>query len=150
MPPPEPRRKHRLSDEDYARLLAVRSELRRFERWSSEQAAAHGITAIQHQLLLTIRGLTTRDDELGPTVRQAAEHLLIRHHSAVELIDRCARAGLVERSRDPEDGRVVRLRLAVKGERLLADLSGAHLDELSRLTPLFEAVLDALGTSTAS
>jgi DNA-binding MarR family transcriptional regulator len=150
MPSSAPRRPRRLSDDDYARLLAVRSELRRFERWSADQAAAHGITASQHQLLLAIRGLATAGDQAGPTVSEVADHLLVRHHSAVELIDRCARAGLVERSRDPEDRRVVRLRLAAKGERLVADLSGAHLDELSRLTPLFESMLDALAPPSGS
>jgi len=33
--------------------------------------------------------------EVGPTIRQVADYLLIRTHSAVELIDRCERAGLV-------------------------------------------------------
>ena len=135
----------RLSDEDYARLLTVRSGLRRFERWSAEQAAEQGVTANQHQLLLAIRGHAAADGSAGLTITQAAEILLIRHHSAVELVDRCERAGLVERTRDDEDRRVVRLRLSEKGEQLLADLSGAHLEELARLTPLFETMLDALG-----
>jgi len=137
---------HGVTDQDYARLLTVRSGLRRFERWSAEQAAAHGITPSQHQLLLAIRGHADPDADAGPTVRQVADYLLIRHHSAVELIDRCEAAGLIERSRDSVDHRVVRLRLAAKGEQLLADLSGAHLEELSRLTPLFEEMLDALNT----
>jgi len=77
-----------------------------------------------------------------------ADYLLIRTHSAVELIDRCERAGLVERERDADDRRVVRLRLSPDGDKILADFSGAHLEELARLTPLFEAMLDALGTPT--
>jgi hypothetical protein len=42
----------------------------------------------------------------------------------------------------------VRLRLSPHGDKILADLSGAHLEELARLTPLFEAMLDALDTPT--
>ncbi|MBO0845292.1 MAG: MarR family transcriptional regulator [Nocardioides sp.] len=137
-----------MTDQDYARLLTVRSGLRRFERWSAEQAAAHGVTPSQHQLLLAVRGHAGADPEAGLTISQAADYLLIRHHSAVELIDRCERAGLVERSRDRDDHRVVRLRLSAAGEQLLADLSEAHLEELSRLTPLFESMLDALGAPT--
>jgi len=137
-----------VTDEDYSRLLTVRSGLRRFERWSAEQAAAHGITPGQHQLLLAIRGHAGPDADAGPTIRQVSDHLLIRHHSAVELIDRCERAGLIERSRDAVDHRMVRLKLSVKGDQLLADLSGAHLEELARLTPLFEEMLDALSTPT--
>lgn len=134
-----------LTDQDYARLLTVRTGLRQFERWSAEQAAAHGLTPAQHQLLLAVRGHPEADFAAGPTVSEAADYLLIRHHSAVELIDRCERAGLVERSRDPDDHRRVRLRVSPTGERILADLSGSHLEELARLTPLFEAMLDTLG-----
>jgi DNA-binding MarR family transcriptional regulator len=134
-----------VTDQDYARLLTVRTGLRRFEHWSAEQAATYGLTPSQHQLLLAIRGHTGAD-ATGPTISQAAEYLLIRHHSAVELVDRCESAGLVERSRDRGDRRVVRLRLSTRGEQIVADLSGAHLEELARLTPLFEAMLDTLGT----
>jgi hypothetical protein len=42
----------------------------------------------------------------------------------------------------------VRLRLSPDGEKVLEDLSGAHLEELARLTPLFEEMLDALDPST--
>lgn len=138
--------RRKATDEDYARLLSVRSGLRRFERWSAEQAATHGLTPSQHQLLLAIRGHTGDDAATGLTIGQAADYLLIRHHSAVELIDRCEGAGLIERSRDPHDRRVVRLHLSPHGEQILADLAGAHLEELARLTPLFEAMLDTLRT----
>lgn len=145
MPATEDVRRPRVTDQDYARLLTVRSGLRRFERWSAEQAAAVGVTPSQHQLLLAIRGHAGSDPDAGPTISEAADHLLVRHHSAVELVNRCERAGLVERARDPDDLRVVRLRLSAQGEQVLADLSGAHLEELARLTPLFEEMLDALG-----
>ena len=148
MPPARTPRARRATDQDYARLLTVRVGLRQFERWSAEQATAHGVTPSQHQLLLAIRGHSGADSGDGPTVRQVADYLLIRHHSAVELIDRCERGGLVERSRDQDDHRLVRLRLSPDGERVLEDLSGAHLEELARLTPLFEAMLEALDTST--
>jgi len=134
--------RRRVSDDAYARLLTVRTGLRRFERWSAEQAAAQGLTASQHQLLLAVRG---HPDDVGPTIGQVADYLLIRHHSAVELIDRTVRAGLVERARDAADHRVVRLRLTPAGERVLADLTSAHLEELAQLTALFQAMLGALG-----
>jgi DNA-binding MarR family transcriptional regulator len=144
MPQPPRRRavRPKVTDQDYARLLTVRTGLRRFESWSAERAAAHGLTPSQHQLMLAIRG---HDDPHGPTVRQAAEYLLIRHHSAVELIDRSERAGLVRRTRDPDDHRVVRLQLSADGARILTDLSEAHLEELARLTPLFQTMLATLG-----
>lgn len=140
---PNRRGNREVSDRDYARLLAVRTGLRQFERWSAEQAAEHGLTASQHQLLLAVRG---HGGPGGPTVSQVAEYLLVRHHSAVELIDRCERAGLVERVRDGGDHRVVRLALTRAGGRVLTDLTTAHLEELDRLTPLFESLIGTLNT----
>ena len=131
----------RIHDADYARLLTVRTAWRRFERWSAEQAAAYGLTASQHQLLLAIRG---HDEPQGPTIGQVADYLLTRHHSVVELVDRTERLGLIIRSRDPDDHRVVRLTLADYGAQVLASLTGAHLEELDRLTALFQALTGTL------
>lgn len=142
MPQPgRPRPRTPISGADYTRLLTVRTALRRFERWSAEQAAACGVTASQHQLLLAVRG---HPEPQGPTIGQVADYLLIRHHSAVELADRTERAGLIVRSRGDTDHRVVRLRLAPAGSRILEDLSGSHLEELAGLTGLFESLLEAL------
>jgi len=130
-----------VSDRDYSRLLTVRTGLRKFERWSAEQAAAHGLTASQHQLLLAVRG---HADPKGPTISQVADYLLIRHHSAVELADRTEKAGLIERIRDTDDHRAVRLRLSPAGDRVLTALTSAHLEELAQLTALFESLIGTL------
>ncbi len=124
-----------LDDADYARLLRFRDGLRRFLRWSDDQARTVGLTAAQHQLLLAIKGHGEQ-----PSVGDVAEHLLLRHHSTVELVDRAAHAGLVERITDPTDHRVVRLVLTPAGERTLAALSAAHLEELARLRTRFAAL----------
>jgi DNA-binding MarR family transcriptional regulator len=120
----------RLTDADYEDLLTLRSGLRRFLRWSEQQAEAAGITAAQHQLLVAIRG---HSDTRGPTMGEVADYLLLRHHSAVGLVDRADAAGLVERLRDPDDHRVVRLRLTAHGNKRLEALSALHLEELQRL-----------------
>ncbi len=117
-----------LTDQQYAQLLAFRDGLRSFLAWSAGQARQVGITAPQHQLLLAIRGHGG-----APTVGEVAEHLLLRHHSAVGLVDRAERAGLVERDASDGDRRVVRLRLTTDGEDKLAALAAAHIEELSRL-----------------
>jgi DNA-binding MarR family transcriptional regulator len=120
----------RPTQRDYERLLGLRDDLRRFLRWSEEQAEAEGLTAAQHQLLLAIRGHGGR---LGPTIGDVAEHLLLRHHSAVGLADRAVTAGLVRRIPDREDHRVVRLTLTPRGRAALDRLAGRHLEELARL-----------------
>lgn len=119
-----------LPDAAYARLLALRTGLRRFEAWSAHQARAAGLTPAQHQLLLAIRG---HPDPDGPTIGEAADYLLLRHHSAVGLVDRAEAAGLVCRSRGADDHRVVRLHLTDDGAMRLEALSALHLEELDRL-----------------
>jgi DNA-binding MarR family transcriptional regulator len=120
----------RLTDADYEDLLTLRTGLRRFLRWSEQQAEEAGLTPAQHQLLLAVRG---HSDRRGPTIGEVADYLLLRHHSAVGLIDRADAAGLVERIRDPEDHRIVRLQLTPTGKKRLEALSAQHLEELKRL-----------------
>ena len=123
-----------LTDDEYRELLEFRTTLRRFLRWSEEQAGALGVTPAQHQLLLAIRG---HENALGPTIGDVAESLLLRHQSAVGLVDRAVAANLVERRVDPDDQRFVRLRLTALGARRLRQLAAAHLAELRRLTFAF-------------
>jgi len=119
-----------LPDAAYARLLALRTGLRHFERWSEQQAKAAGLSPPQHQLLLAIRG---HGDPRGPTIGEVADHLLLQHHGTVGLVDRADVAGLVTRTRDSEDHRVVRLQLTGTGAKRLEALSTLHLEELERL-----------------
>jgi DNA-binding MarR family transcriptional regulator len=123
------------SETELRRLLAFRDGLRRFLRWSEDQARMVGLTGPQHQLLLAIRGHGS-----APSIGDVADHLLLRHHSAVELVDRAVRGGLVRRVADPADQRVVRLELLPAGDAKLAALSAAHYEELSRLRSRFESL----------
>jgi DNA-binding MarR family transcriptional regulator len=122
---------------DYEHLLAFRIGLRRFQRWSEDQARMAGLTHVQHQLLVAIKG---HPGPLAPTVSELADYLLLRHHSTVELIDRAEAANLVRRVSDDRDARVVRVRLTSKAERILSQLTPAHLVELHNLA----AVLNRL------
>lgn len=132
-----------LTGEDYENLLAFRTGLRRFLRWSEARAREVGLTPAQHQLLLAIKGHPGTDP---PTVGDLAESLLLRPHSTVELIDRAEAAGLVERWGDDGDGRITRVQLSAHGAGRLNRLASAHLDELRRLAP----ILDQLAAPAAS
>lgn len=132
-----------LRDEEYATLLRSRDGLRRFLRWSEHQAEAAGVTPAQHQLLLVVRAHGS-----PPTIGDVAEHLLLRHHSAVELTDRAEAAGLVRRTADPDDLRTVRLRLTPRGARTLAALSALHFEELRRLGGDLGRLWEGLGPSS--
>ncbi|MEZ5254903.1 MAG: MarR family winged helix-turn-helix transcriptional regulator [Microthrixaceae bacterium] len=117
-----------LEDGDFESLLAFRDGLRQFLNWSEQQAKGAGITAAQHQLLLAVRG-----HRGAASVSDIAGHLLLRHHSVVELLDRATAADLVERVDDLHDQRVVRVRLTPNGEAVLRRLTAAHFEELSRI-----------------
>jgi len=123
---------------DFENLLAFRTSLRRFLHWSQTQARAAGLTPAQHQLLVAIKGHPGGHD---PTIGDLAGYLLLRHHSAVELVDRAAAAGLVERRSDPEDRRVTRVGLTTDGEARLNKLATAHLDELRNLAPVLDQLV---------
>ena len=129
------------TDEDYRRLLELRTGLRRFLRWSEQHAEAAGLTPAQHQLLLAIRG---HGEPRGPTVGDVAGYLMLRPHSAVGLVDRAEKAGLITRAQDRDNLSVVRLRLTEQGARQLEALSEQHLEELAHLAPTMHALWNAL------
>lgn len=136
------RGRRKITDKDYERLLEFRAGLRRFLKWSERQAAQAGLSPMQHQLLLAIRG---HGEGNGPTIGDVARHLLVKHHSAVELVDRAEAAGLVQRVSNPEDkGRTVRLRCTDEGLRRLQALTAATLEELARAEPHLTSLWDGL------
>jgi DNA-binding MarR family transcriptional regulator len=121
-----------LSTSEFQALAEFRYQIRRFLRFSEDQARASGIEPQQHQLLLAIKGLP---DNTKPTIGELAERMLIRHHSAVELVNRLADHGAVERVPAEKDHREVLVRLTHKGEKLLHSLSVAHHEELRGAGP---------------
>jgi DNA-binding MarR family transcriptional regulator len=139
---PQPLAGRGLADGDYRRLAELRFGLRSFLHWSGEQTKRAGLTPTQHQLLLAVRA---SEEERGPTVSDMAAILLIRHHSAVELVDRAQEAGLIVRERDPDQHSMVRLRLTAQGAAKLESLSELHLRELAQLAPTMRALWDAIG-----
>ena len=136
-----------LDQADFTHLLELRTGLRRFLRWSEEQAKAAGLTPAKHQLLLAVRG---HPDPAGPTVGEIADYLVLRHHSAVGLIDRTVKDGLVRRNPDPRSKSVVRITLTPAGMAKLESLSEAHLEELAHLAPTMQALWRAVERSDGS
>jgi len=104
----------------------------------SEAAAREaGVSAQQHQALLSIKGSPT--SELS--VQELSDRLLIQHNSTVELVDRLVQRQLAIRRVDADDRRRVKITLTPKSERLLKRLSAVHLKELQAIRP---ALLDLL------
>lgn len=123
-----------LGKADYERLSHFRYRLRRFLRISEEICQSQGLTPLQYQLLLHVRGFPGRD---WASIRELAERLQAHHHGVVALIDRCARLGLVVRRPGRHDRRVVEVHLLPEGEVLLERIAGLHQDELHRLLQEF-------------
>ena len=121
-----------LNQEEYRALADFRFQIRRFLHFSEQAARNEGLEVQQHQMMLAIRGL---ESEEGPTVGALAGYLLIRHHSAVGLIDRLESRGLVVRERRADDRRQAKVRLTAGGAAVLERLTGAHRDELANFAP---------------
>jgi len=117
---------------DYQSLANFRYEVRRFLNFSESAARSAGIEPQQHQALLAIKG---RPPGFETSIGDVAVRLMIRHHSAVELVDRLEARGWIRRSRSADDGRRVDLRLTPRGEKLLEQLSVAHRNELDSAGP---------------
>jgi DNA-binding MarR family transcriptional regulator len=126
---------------DFERLLELRTGLRRFLRWSEQQARTAGLTPAKHQLLLAIKG---HPGTAGPTIGEVADHLVLRHHSAVGLIDRAVADGLVERTSDETNRSVVRVALTQAGIAKLDSLAEAHVEELAHLAPVMRTLWRAV------
>jgi DNA-binding MarR family transcriptional regulator len=141
-----PPKASKLSKTEYESLAAFRYSLRQFLRFSEDAAHAAGITPQHHQALLAIKGFPGRDTV---TVGELAERLQILHHSAVGLVDRLVADQLVIRKQAKEDRRQVLLSLTAKGEAILEKLSAAHKDQLARMGPKLNEVLQRLAGDPA-
>ena len=124
--------------EDFENNLRFRVTLRRFLHWSEDQATAAGLTPAQHQLLVAIKGHPGPEP---PAIREIAEYLQLQSHSAVGLVDRAEAAGVVYRQQDEKDARVVRVHLTEKGDKLVENLTSAHLAELYNLAGSLNSLL---------
>lgn len=111
----------------YRAMADFRYELRRFLRYSEELTRRHGITPLQYQLLLQIKGFPGSE---SATIGELAERMQAKHHGIVALVTRCADAGLVARRVDDQDRRNVFVELTPKGEKLLEPLARLHRNEL--------------------
>ena len=117
----------RISKADIEKLADFRYQLRRFLRFGEEVARRNGVTALQYQLMLQIKGFPGHE---WATVGELAERLQAKHHGVVSLISRCEAAGLVRRSVGRTDKRRVEVKLTRKGDECLTRLAALHRVEL--------------------
>lgn len=124
-------------------LADFRFALRRFLHFSECAALEAGLQPQQHQLLLQVAGAA----EGGlVTIAYAAERLGLKHNSAVELVNRSEREGLLTRTADASDKRRAILRLTRKGRQIMGRLAGDHARELNEWAPQLANALQHIST----
>jgi DNA-binding MarR family transcriptional regulator len=128
----------KLTLSDYQALAEFRYQIRRFLHFSEQVTKPAGLKRGQYQLLLAIKGMPSG---VRPVIRELADRMQIRHHSAVELVNRLEAGGFIRRTRAEDDRREVLLALTPKGEKVLAELALHHHDELRSDGPELVAAL---------
>ena len=124
-------RRFNLATEDYARLAAFRQGVREFLRFSEEAAERAGLSAQQYQAMLILRA----SEGARTSINDLARQLIIKHNSAVGLVDRLVKEGLARRATSGGDRRKVELELTARGRQILAKLAETHRAELERFGP---------------
>jgi DNA-binding MarR family transcriptional regulator len=107
---------------EFRALAEFRHQIRIFLNGSEEAARNAGLEPQQYLLMLALRGLPAGRE---PSIREIAERMQMRHHSAVELADRLERRQLLRRERSRSDRRQVILHLTPRGEKILTKLRTA-------------------------
>jgi DNA-binding MarR family transcriptional regulator len=98
---------------DIRQAAEFRSAMREFIARSDRAMRSSHLTPRRYQLLLAI---LAADDE-AITISSVAEQLHLAQSTASELVDRTEAAGLVIRSADADDGRLVVVRATAEGRR---------------------------------
>lgn len=123
------------------RLAEFRYRLRLFLHVSQTAAEEMGLRTQQYQLLQCVGGIP---EGMAPNIANVAARMLLKHNSAVELVDRSVEQGLLRRSGDDADHRRILLRVTAQGERILASLSRFHTRELEQSGPELVRALDSI------
>jgi DNA-binding MarR family transcriptional regulator len=126
---------------EYQALAELRYRIRKFVGEGDAVARAAGLEPQQYLLLLAIRGLP---GGVEATIRTLAERLALKHHSAVELIDRLEAHGYVRRSRSRDDRRRALVALLPRGEKLLEQVARDRIDELRASGAALVSAISAL------
>ncbi|MCY0908536.1 MarR family winged helix-turn-helix transcriptional regulator [Sulfobacillus sp. hq2] len=108
--------------------------LRMMGRQFARDRAPWHITPTQYHTLYMIR------DQGTLTLMDMAKHLQVSAPTATRAVDALAQKGLLSKDRDPQDRRMVWLRLSESGEALLTRERREHVEFLAqradeRLTP---------------
>jgi DNA-binding MarR family transcriptional regulator len=125
----------------YQELAEFRYRIVCYLKKADQSARAAGLEPQQYLLLLEMRGLPA---DREPSIQALAERLQVRHHSAVGLIDRLERRGLVRRERAKGDRRRVLVRLTARGNVVLGKVARERIADLRTMAPALVRALSAI------
>jgi DNA-binding MarR family transcriptional regulator len=126
---------------DYRALAEFRYEITRYLAFSEQAAEAAGLRSRQYQFLLALKGLP---EGMEATITNLADRLGIRHHSAVELVDRLEKRSLVKRERSNVHRSFVFVRITKVGEMMLRKLVASRKADLQVAGPILVKALATL------
>jgi DNA-binding MarR family transcriptional regulator len=113
---------------DYEALAKFRYLLRKFLRFSKDfLETTANLNSEQYEALLAIRAFPAGE---GLTITDLSERLQVKHHSAVNLVDRLVERKLVRRQPGSRDRREKHLELTGAGINLIEKLATVHRKEL--------------------
>jgi len=143
------------TSDPYAAIIAdFRASMTMLKCAASERVIRLGLSMAQLHILYTLQ----RNGQM--TMSGLAEVLNVSLSNATGLIDRIEERGYVERTRTPEDRRVVLIRVTPQGERMLGEIDAlsddllrsvlSHIDgsKLGGVRQAFVALRDALAEAT--
>jgi len=132
----------RLTADDYEALANFRYLLRKFLRFSKDFLKANGnLSPEQYEALLAVRAFTSIG---GLTISHLSERLQVKHHSAVNIVDRLAERKLITREVVKADRRRRQVQLTAEGEKLIDELAAVHRKEIRGRSTEMIKVLERL------
>lgn len=120
---------NKLQSDNYDALAELRYLGRKFLRFSKDLLREKaGLNPEQYEALLAIKAFPAK----GMTISHLSERLQVKHHSAVNIVDRLVDRKLVHRQAGERDRRERHIELTPKGETLINELATIHYVELSK------------------
>jgi DNA-binding MarR family transcriptional regulator len=129
------------STAEFRAMAELRYRIRLFQREGDATARQAGLEPQQYLMLLAIRGLPP---DCAAKIQTLADRLALKHHSAVELLDRLEQRGYVKRSRSRKDRRQVLVSLLPRGEKVLEQVVHQRIGELRATGRELVRAIDAL------
>ena len=117
------------TDLGYELTAAVLATANAFLRESQRLFRPHGLTGAQYNVLSI---LAAHPD--GISQRELSDALVVDRSNVTGLLDRMEKAGWVHRTDDPEDRRVYRVVLSVKGRRMWEKLEPRYREVVGQVT----------------